>query len=92
MAEAWERLRRVPPGAQDVALAVALSAYAQWELTVADVLEGPVWAQRLTLLAMTGAVAVRRSRPLLAAVVGASGLALQTPLGRLMQSAVSSAC
>jgi signal transduction histidine kinase len=81
MAKVREWLRSVPVLAQDGVLALVLSAYTQWELSVAEVVEGPMWAQRLTFLMMTGAIAGRRTTPLVAAIVGAAGMALQTPLG-----------
>lgn len=78
MRERWER---VPPLAVDVAFAVVLSAATQWELSVAEVVEGPEWAQRVTFLVATAAVALRRVAPLAAALVCAAGMAAQTVLG-----------
>ena len=78
MRERWER---VPPIAVDVAFAVVLSAATQWELSVAEVVEGPEWAQRVTFLVATAAVALRRAAPLAAALVCSAGMAAQTVLG-----------
>jgi signal transduction histidine kinase len=81
MSGSWSRLRALPVGLQDTLLAAALSVYAQWELSVADAVEGPMWAQRATFLVMTAAIAGRRVAPLPAAILAGAGMALQTPLG-----------
>ena len=81
MSKVQEWMRSLPAVAQDLAFALALSAYTQWELSVAEVVQGPMWAQRLAFLMMTGAIAGRRATPLAAAVVGAAGMAVQTVLG-----------
>ena len=81
MSKVLEWMRSIPAVLQDLMLALALSAYTQWELSVAEVVKGPMWAQRLAFLMMTGAIAGRRATPLAAAVVGAAGMAVQTVLG-----------
>ncbi|MEJ2869210.1 histidine kinase [Actinomycetospora sp. OC33-EN08] len=78
MTERWSRL---PPVAADVLLAFLLGVATQLELTFADVVEGPEWAQRIAFLVATVAVAARRAAPLAAALTCASAMAVQTPLG-----------
>ena len=81
MSKVHEWMRSTPVVVQDLVFALTLSAYTQWELSVAEIVEGPMWAQRLAFLMMTGAVAGRRATPLAAAAVGAAGMAVQTTLG-----------
>lgn len=67
-------LRAAPLWVQDLALALLLTAFTQWEISQADFMEGPEWVQRLTFVVMTGSVAGRRVAPLTATVVGFGGL------------------
>jgi signal transduction histidine kinase len=73
--------RRWTPMTSDAVLAVLLTLLAQVELLLADVVEGPRAFQSLSFMAMTAAVAWRRSFPFGAAVVAAAGLAVQTVAG-----------
>ncbi len=65
----------------DVVLAVLLTLLAQVELLLADVVEGPRVVQSLSFMAMTTAVAWRRTFPFGAALLAAAGLAAQTVAG-----------
>ncbi|WP_433803460.1 sensor histidine kinase [Actinomycetospora sp. CA-084318] len=78
MTERWDRVRAP---VVDVLLAVVLTVATQVELSLAEVVEGPEWAQRLTFLLATLAVGLRRSAPLGAALICAAAMAAQTPLG-----------
>jgi signal transduction histidine kinase len=62
-------------------LAVLLTLVAQVELLLADVVEGPRVVQSVSFMAMTAAVAWRRSFPFGAALLAAAGLAVQTVAG-----------
>lgn len=73
--------RRWTPVTSDVVLAVLLTLLAQVELLLADVVEGPRVVQSVSFMAMTIAVAWRRSFPLAAALLAAAGLAVQTVAG-----------
>lgn len=65
----------------DVVWAVLLTLLAQVELLLADVVEGPRVVQSLSFIAMTVAVAWRRSFPFGAALLAAVGLSMQTVAG-----------
>lgn len=73
--------RRWTPPTSDVVLAVLLTLLAQIELLLADVVEGPRAVQSLSFMAMTVAVAWRRSFPFGAALLAAAGLSVQTVAG-----------
>jgi signal transduction histidine kinase len=73
--------RRWTPMTTDAVLAVLLTLLAQVELLLADVVEGPRAVQSLSFMAMTVAVAWRRSFPFWAAALAAVGLAVQTLAG-----------
>lgn len=73
--------RRWTPMTSDLVLAVLLTLLAQVELLLADVVEGPRGVQALSFIAMTAAVAWRRSFPFGAALLAAAGLAVQTVAG-----------
>ena len=77
----WQRVVGAPFWAQDGVLALALTAFTQWEISQAPFIEGPLWVQRLTFAVMTAAVGARRLAPLSAAVVGLAGLSAQTIWG-----------
>lgn len=67
--------------ARDGLLAGLLTVLTQVELLLASGVEGPRWAQHLTFAVMTAAVALRRVRPLAAALLVAGGMAGQTLAG-----------
>lgn len=73
--------RRWTPMTSDLVVAVLLTLFAQVELLLADVIEGPRFVQSLSFMAMTSAVAWRRSFPFGAALLAAAGLAAQTVAG-----------
>ncbi len=66
---------------QDGALALALTAWNQWELTNAEFVDGAVLLNHLTFASMTLAVAFRREMPLACASLAGSALAAQTIWG-----------
>ncbi|MCD2185664.1 sensor histidine kinase [Actinomycetospora soli] len=78
MTERWDR---VPAPVVDGLLALVLTVATQVELSFAETLEGPEWAQRFTFLVATFAVGLRRITPLGAALACAAAMAVQTPLG-----------
>ena len=76
------RWRALPLGARDGLLAVALTVVGQVELVLlADEVAGPRLLQHGAFAVVTGSLALRRLRPLPAAVVAAVGMAFQTLLG-----------
>ena len=85
MTAVWRRVHSmlgdVPLWAQDAALAAALTAFTQWEISQAPFVEGPLWVQRLTFAVMTVSVAGRRFAPFWSALVGSAGLSAQTIWG-----------
>ncbi len=66
---------------RDAVLALALTAWNQWELLDATFVDGAVVLNHLTFALMTMAVALRRSTPLGCAVLAAVGLTAQTVWG-----------
>ena len=77
----WKRVGDAPSWVQDGVLAMALTAFTQWEISQTLFIEGPLWIQRSTFAIMTAAVAARRLAPLSAAAIGSAGLAAQTIWG-----------
>jgi signal transduction histidine kinase len=73
--------RRWTPTTIDAVLAALLASLAQVELLLADVVQGPRVVQSLSFVAMTVAVAWRRSFPFWAATLAAVGLTVQTLAG-----------
>jgi signal transduction histidine kinase len=75
-------LRRLPPAARDILLAVVFTAATQVELLlVTDDVDGSRPLQHLAFAVMTGAIALRRTSPAGASIVCAAGMAFQTVLG-----------
>lgn len=74
----WEA---VPAGRRDTIFAVLLTLTTQIELLLSDSIEGSIVVQSASFAAMTLAIAWRRTIPLLAAGLLASGLAIQTLAG-----------
>ncbi|MFP5327160.1 MAG: sensor histidine kinase, partial [Acidimicrobiia bacterium] len=70
-----------PVWGRDSAMAAALTAFTQWEISRSPYIEGEEWVQRVTFAVMTTALAGRRIAPAWAAIVGAAGLAAQTIWG-----------
>ena len=64
----------------DLALAVLLTASTQVELLLADAVEGSRVVQHLSFALLTGAVALRRTRPIASAAGVAIGMTAQTAL------------
>ena len=82
MSGLWTRWRGLPVWVRDGLLALVLTVTAQVELVVLapDVLD-QLPLQIVAFAVVTGSLAIRRLRPLTAAVVVAVGLAFQTVLG-----------
>jgi signal transduction histidine kinase len=78
MARRW---RGLSLWVRDGLLALVLTVLGQVELLLADEVAGSRPLQHLAFAVVTGALVARRSRPLVAAVVGAVGLTFQTVLG-----------
>ncbi|MGI9624347.1 MAG: sensor histidine kinase [Acidimicrobiales bacterium] len=85
MTRFWERLNSAIRGTaawtQDLVLAIALTAFTQWEISQAPFIEDPIWVQRVTFAVLTMSVALRRVAPLWAAIVGSAALSAQTIWG-----------
>ncbi len=82
MSELRARWRQLPLWARDGLLALVVTVIGQVELLVqAAEVDGPLPLQHLAFAAMTGALLVRRLRPVLAAVALALGMAVQTVAG-----------
>ena len=82
VASLGRRLRAVSPLAQDALFALAVTAFAQYELWNArEQVEGSMALQRAAFAAMTLSIAARRVAPLFAVCVGAAGLFVQTVFG-----------
>jgi signal transduction histidine kinase len=74
-------LRSQSAATKDGVLAVGLTFLGQVELLTAGTVEGSPMVQSVAFLTMTGSVAWRRTRPVVAAGVLAAGLAVQTLAG-----------
>src|SRR5688572_17564350 len=75
-------MRRPSAAVGDLLVAAVLVAATQVEVWAAhDRTEGPLPWQHLAFLLMTGAVAFRRTAPLVATLICSVGLGLQTALG-----------
>jgi signal transduction histidine kinase len=82
MSELRARWRELPLWARDGLLALVVTVIGQAELLVqAAEVDGPLPLQHLAFAVMTGALLVRRLRPVLAAVALAVGMAVQTVAG-----------
>ncbi|MFP5372803.1 MAG: hypothetical protein ACLGI3_18940 [Actinomycetes bacterium] len=82
MDEYAARWRALPLPVRDGMLALLLTAVGQVELfLLATELEGPRSLQHVAFAVITASLVLRRSRPLVAAVLAAAGVSFQTLLG-----------
>ncbi|MGY1809852.1 sensor histidine kinase [Blastococcus sp. SYSU D00669] len=83
------RWRRLPVGVRDAGLAAVFVLVTQVELVArVEHLQGPPLLQHLLMAVISGAVALRRTRPLVAAVVVGCGMAATGALGTAPSAAV----
>lgn len=76
-----DRWASIPPHRRDLVFAILWTLATQVELVLAEPVEGSFVLQSLTFAVMTGALAWRRSHPLLAALFASAGLVAQTLIG-----------